>query len=255
MNRNSLPPRSLHNRAAFGLMMLAILLVGQAAPPERAEVVAIREALQPLQVVVGQWRGNTFRENIVHEANWAWDHRSKPAQPALVMNAPENPFFSQARLSYDPKTENYLLELKQEKSPTRKFEGDFTAPPETVVGDDGRSLQRTFTLQFDQTQPTGGEQWQVMLNQQENNRFLLELSKRRGRAALRRFDTVSNQRQGTSFAFSDEGYGEKTCIISGGLGTTPVAHNGKTYYVCCSGCQAAFEQDPEKWIAASMKKP
>lgn len=255
MSRSDDTPRPPRRRVPVGLMLLALLLLGQAAPPERAEVVAIREALQPLQVVVGEWRGNTFRENIVHEANWAWDHRSKPAQPALVMTAPDNPFFSEARLSYDPKAKHYLLELKQEKSPPRKFQGEFTLAPETVVGDDGRTLQRTFSLQFDQTQPATGEKWQVMLNQQENNRFLFELSKRRGRAPLRRFDTVSNQRAGTSFAFSDEGYGEKTCIISGGLGTIPVAHKGKTYYVCCSGCQAAFEQDPEKWIAASTKKP
>ena len=26
-------------------------------------------------------------------------------------------------------------------------------------------------------------------------------------------------------------------------------YKGKTYYVCCSGCKAAFEDEPERWIA------
>ncbi|MBR9804101.1 YHS domain-containing protein [bacterium] len=52
----------------------------------------------------------------------------------------------------------------------------------------------------------------------------------------------------------DEGYGEKTCIISGGLGTITVSHNGQTYYVCCTGCKAAFEDDPERWIARAEEQ-
>ena len=28
----------------------------------------------------------------------------------------------------------------------------------------------------------------------------------------------------------------------------PVAYQGKTYYVCCSGCRDAFRDDPEKYI-------
>lgn len=38
-------------------------------------------------------------------------------------------------------------------------------------------------------------------------------------------------------------------MISQGLGTTQVSYKGKSYWVCCSGCKAAFEEDPEKWIA------
>ncbi|MEZ5952658.1 MAG: YHS domain-containing protein, partial [Planctomycetaceae bacterium] len=67
-------------------------------------------------------------------------------------------------------------------------------------------------------------------------------------------DTVSTQREGTSLALIDEGYGEKTCIISGGLGTMTVSHKGQTYYVCCTGCKAAFEDDPERWIARAEEQ-
>ena len=218
-----------------------------------SEIAAVRQALQPLQVVVGRWRGNTYRENVVHEASWAWDHKSDPQQPALVMTAARNPFFQEARLTFQSDSEKYVLVLIDHDGDARRLEGTFSEVPEDVPGDDGPTLQRTYELTLEQTEPKTGEQWRVVLNQQENNRYLIVLSRQRGRSAFRGFDTISGQREGTSFAVSDEGYGEKTCIISGGLGTIAVRHGGQTYYVCCSGCQAAFEEDPEMWIAEFQK--
>ena len=246
--------RLIRLAAAYGsLMLLAATLLGQTSDTTN-EPAAIREALRPLQVVVGQWRGNTFREHVVHQVDWAWDHRSDPAAPALVMAAPKNPFFESARLSFDPDAEQYLLTVFEPSGERREFVGEFTEQPQDVVGDDGRGLQRTFEIRFEQTSPKSGERWRLVMNQQENNRFLVELEKRRGQGRFRRFDTFSNQRKGTNFAIVEEGYGEKTCIISGGLGTIPVSHAGRTYYVCCSGCKAAFEDDPEAWIAAAKAR-
>ncbi|MBA3315078.1 MAG: TRASH domain-containing protein [Planctomycetota bacterium] len=229
------------------------VVVAQAPSGQPADALAVRKALKPLQVVVGRWRGNTFRENTVHEASWAWDHTTNPKQPALVMTAAKNPFFREARLSFEPSSKKYLLTLSEPTGGQRVLEGNFIEEPQDRVGDDGRSLQRTYAIQFEQVEPQTGERWRVTLNQQENNRFLVELAKRRGTAPFRRFDTVSSQREGTSFALTEEGYGEKTCVISGGLGTTAVSHGGRTYYVCCSGCEAAFKDDPEKWIAEYEK--
>ena len=38
------------------------------------------------------------------------------------------------------------------------------------------------------------------------------------------------------------------CIITGGLGMIPVSYNGKTYYVCCSGCRDEFNANPKKYV-------
>lgn len=246
-------------RRVIGLGSLSLLLfagaAGQGTQETRGsvEIAAVRKALKPLQVIVGQWRGNTFRENVVHESSWAWDHRTDPKRPALVMTAAKNPFFREARLTFDPGSKKYALVLTEPSGATRRLEGRFAEEPQDVPGDDGRSLQRTYELELQQVEPKTGEQWRVVLNQQENNRFLMELSRRRGKAMFRQFDTVSSQREGTSFALTEEGYGEKTCVISGGLGTIAVSHAGRTYYVCCSGCEAAFKEDPEEWIAELEK--
>jgi YHS domain-containing protein len=34
----------------------------------------------------------------------------------------------------------------------------------------------------------------------------------------------------------------------------PVAYEGKTYYVCCTGCKEAFLADPKAFLAKAEKK-
>lgn len=214
---------------------------------------SVIDHLKPLQVLLGNWRGTTRREfegfKAVDAHGWVWDLRSDPQLPALVMSSGgKSPYVKQARLTWLPDTDKYRLTIVSPDEQNRVFSGEFSKPVEDVAGDDGK-LQRTFALSFTQTEPADAkEQFQYTFNQQENNRYLLEIEKKRGAASFRRFDTVSTQREGTSFALSDSDYGEKTCIISAGLGTISVGYQGRTYWVCCSGCKAAFEEDPERWI-------
>ncbi|MCA9048078.1 MAG: hypothetical protein KDA89_05085 [Planctomycetaceae bacterium] len=217
---------------------------------------AVMERLKPLQVLLGQWRGTTRREyegfKAVDQHEWIWDLRTKPDQPALILTSDKSPYLRKARLSWNNATSQFELSATDADDITREYTGDFTEPVHEVVGSDDK-LHRVFRLEFTQTdgsaESVGGERWQIAFAQQENNRYLLEVSRRRGTAAFSRFDTVSTQREGTSFAVSDSSYGEKECVISQGLGTMTVSYKGKTYWVCCSGCKAAFEEDPETWIA------
>ena len=225
------------------------------------KVDSIIDQLKPLQVLLGSWRGTTRREfdgfKAVDEHEWVWDLQSDPKQPALVMSwGGESPYVKDASMTWLTDSMQYTMTITSPADEQRVFIGKFTKEVEDVPGDDGK-LQRTFALRFTQTQPADAkERFQYTFNQQENNRYLMEIDKKRGKARFRRYDTVSTQREGTSFALSDSDYGEKTCIISAGLGTTQVSYQGRTYWVCCSGCKAAFEEDPERWIkrAAEEKK-
>ena len=76
----------------------------------------------------------------------------------------------------------------------------------------------------------------------------MEVSKKKSNG-LQKVDVVGTQRAGTSFAANDADYKDRMCVVSGGLGTTTVSYKGKSYYVCCTGCKAAFEDDPATWIA------
>jgi len=208
---------------------------------------AIIDKLDDLQILLGTWRGITQKTKNIDETNWVWDFQTEPKQPALLMESNANPYLNHARLTYLPESSEYQLTLAGDDE-TRVLTGQFSEEIRSEIGDNDQP-QKTYKLEL--TDPAEEDRGiRLVFNQQNNNRYLLEVyEQRRPGDRFFRIDTVSTQRQGTSMALIDEGYGEKTCIISGGLGTIQVSYQGKGYYVCCSGCKAAFEDDPERWIA------
>ncbi len=217
---------------------------------------SLLEAMEPLKVLTGAWRATPQRANAgdtLEEPSWAWDFRTEPGHPALVMSTSDSPYFRNIRLSYDVESRQFTMTIEGVDEQIRELRGTFETPPTEFQGDD-RRMHVTYKLTLDEVEPADErDQWQIALNQQDNNRYLVELSRHRSNG-FARFDTINTQRQGTSFAAADDDYGERTCIISGGLGTMTVSFEGKSYWVCCSGCQAAFNDDPEKWIARFEEK-
>ena len=61
-----------------------------------------------------------------------------------------------------------------------------------------------------------------------------------------RISEVGYTREGSNFG---KGTNYIECIVTGGVGTMAVTHQGKTYYVCCTGCRDYFNDDPEAVIA------
>ncbi len=214
--------------------------------------------LKPIQILLGQWRGTTRRQfgefKAVDSHEWLWDLQSSPEEPALVIASDKSPYLHSGRLTWDIAAQQFVLVGEDLDGTARTFRGDFTEKPHEVMGDDDKP-QKVFRLELEQDEADdAGEQWQLAITQQENNRYLLEVGRRRGNAAFSRHDTVSTQRDGTSFALSDSDYAERTCIISEGLGTTELKYKGRSYWVCCSGCKAAFEEDPATWIARAAER-
>lgn len=217
-------------------------------PSERRKQVVA--AMNALQIMLGGWRGITQKEvgefKAIEEPKWVWDFRSQPGQPALVMKSEQSQHITEARLTYLIERQLYQLTAKDKTGETRTLEGTFTAPVEEFEGEDHR-VHRKYKLQLTEV-ADARDALQLVFNQQDNNRYQLEVEKKRGQRFVR-IDTVGTQREGSSFAINDSDYKERTCVISGGLGTTQVSYNGKSYWVCCSGCKAAFDEEPEKWIA------
>lgn len=227
-----------------------------AGPDEARQRKSLLKAMMPLQVMLGTWKSTTQKEfgdfKALAEPEWVWDFLSDEDQPAMVMMSEQSPYFRELRLTYLSDEDTYRLQLTDPDGLTRTLAGTFSSPVEEFQGDD-KKLHHKYKLELTETNPpTDEDPWKVVLNQQDNNRYLVELERQRGLRFVR-FDTVANQRQGTSFALNDADYGEKKCIISGGLGTMQVSYQGRSYWVCCSGCKAAFEEDPATWIAEAAK--
>ncbi len=223
-----------------------------ASASSTASIEDVFNALQPLNILIGKW-DTTTRNQGPGDASWRIDPKTARTQPTLEMTTERHPYFKSAQLTYLPGKQVFQMLATDQDGQQRRYEGTYTEQPELTPGDDGK-LQRTFELELTEVGNDDARKLVgVKFNQQENNRMLMVVMRRSGQRMLVQ-DTVANQRQNTSFAISDTDYGERECIVSQGLGTTAVSFMGRTYYVCCSGCQAAFNDNPEFWIAQAEER-
>lgn len=223
-------------------------------PPDEVVV-----QLQPFQVLLGQWRWITQKKfgdfpKSGDDVRWVWDFKTRPGQPGLGAQSETSPYFRSLWITATS-ADSFEARLTADDGAVRVFQGTWVDGQEPRETPDGKILQRTFALQMMQVEPVEGEQWQLTVNLIDNNQYLLELKKRpTAQASLQLLDTVRQQREGTSFAVADSDNPGPKCIISGGLGTMTVSYQGKSYPVCCSGCAAAFNDEPEKWLSRLKKK-
>jgi YHS domain-containing protein len=81
--------------------------------------------------------------------------------------------------------------------------------------------------------------------------LILFEQRRQSQTFYTRVAEVGYTRQGESLASGSTG---PECVVTGGKGTIKVSYKGETYYVCCTGCQQAFEADPEGTLADYRKE-
>jgi hypothetical protein len=237
-----------------------------AKPAEKVKVAAEKQsqsiiaALQPFQVLLGKWRWiakKNFGKSVQtgEDLEWIWDFQTDPNQPSLKAATAGNPYFRTLWLTWLPEDDKFQLTAKTPEGDARVLQGSWTDKGEPKEESDGRKVQHTYKLQFSQVTPESGDQWLVTLNQLDNNQYLIEVLRRPAagkQPAL--LANIRQQRLGTSFAVADSDNPGPKCIISGGLGTMTVEYQGKSYPVCCSGCAAAFKDDPERWLARLAAK-
>lgn len=245
----NVPPPSRRQAAPVKLNLTSAGGEASADPvDEAARVDSVMAALRPLQILLGRWNG-TSRKAVLDQPEWVWDLTTDRRQPALVLTSDKGVYIHEGRLTFLTASQEYEFSVKDGEGNRRVYRGAFSKPVQDVPGDDQKP-QRTYKLLLTEVVPQDApEQWQLAIGQQENNRYIVEVDRKRGSGRFQRVDTVNTQREGTSFAISDTDYGDKTCLISQGLGTISVSYAGKSYWVCCTGCKAAFEEDPKKWVA------
>lgn len=221
-------------------------------PEKKYTTEDVRRALNPLQVMVGKWGVTSRNKPALDNLSWHWDFSDR-RQPALAFEAEKGHVVKSGKLTYYPGDESFQLVVTDAEDHVRTLDGEFRSEPQKVPGDDNK-LHMTYKLTLAEATPPDGEKaWQITFNQQDNNQILFELEEKRGSSFVR-FETLRNQRDGTSFARSFDDYGDRACIVSQGLGTMTVSYMGETYYVCCSGCESAFEEDPEYWIKKALER-
>jgi hypothetical protein len=213
----------------------ALLFVLPALYAEAPVPLSAKEGLRPFNELIGPWRGtgtpagsreeqqrNFWTETLA----WEWQFKGKDAWLKVAFDKSKH--FTTGELRYRPAQADYVLSLRTPEGKTLAFAGPLENRVLTLQREDKEEGQR---LVFSFLHP---------------NRFLYRYDVRPlGKTLYARKFQVGATKEGVPFASGD---GRPECVVSGGLGTTPVTFEGKTYYVCCSGCRTEFQEDPAKYV-------
>jgi hypothetical protein len=194
-----------------------------------------KEALQALQEYIGGWKGNGTAEKNKGDlwketASWSWRFKGKDVYLSVDMGTSK--LFKSGQMRFLPESGKYQLTLIDKQDNKRIYEG--------ALKKTGLALERK----------TGaGDTEQLKINVVGGgDRLVQEMwLKPQGRTLYSRQYQIAYTKEGVTFGTAGEKKPE--CVVTGGLGTMQVSYMGQTYYVCCSGCRDAFNENPAKIIA------
>jgi hypothetical protein len=223
---------------APGLTTGLFLLVATAPAAPESDLASAKEGLQKLQDFIGGWKGSGqpdkprpsprdpfWSENI----DWGW--RFKKADVFLRMNVKGSRHIKTAEMRYLPARKAYQLTVHTTDAKKQVYEGKLTGT----------------TLTLERVDPATKETQQIKMNTAaEGIRFIYRFARKdEGATIWKKEYVVATTRIGEELARKEKG---PECVVSGGRGTMPVTYMGETYYVCCSGCRDAFNENPKKYV-------
>ena len=196
-----------------------------------------REALQELGEFIGTWKGVGGPEKRRPEAgetwqevvSWRWGFKGEDAW--LVMNIKDGKYLKSGELRYVTDKKRFKLSAVTPEDKKQVFEGEYK---------DGY-------LTLARVDPATKETQRIIMNTLgEGVRFIYRYAhKGEDRTLFTKDYQVACTKEGESFGAKDK---KPECVVTGGLGTSQISYKGVTYYVCCSGCRDAFNENPEKFI-------
>jgi hypothetical protein len=224
-------------RRLFGLALvlgLAALPVLAADKDERAEKM---EALKVLNDYVGDWNGTGgppraragSKDFWTESVSWAW--RFKGDDVWLVMKIKDGKYFKTGEVRYLPDKKKYELTLTDVKDQKQVYQGELK--------------DEVFTLEH--VDADTKDTYKLTMNLAGDGVRLIYKSAKKasGKTLYVPQYEVACNKVGESLGAKEK---KNVCVVSGGLGTSTVTYQGKTYYVCCSGCRDAFNENPEKFV-------
>ncbi|WP_435020589.1 hypothetical protein TA3x_001913 [Tundrisphaera sp. TA3] len=238
-------------RRFIGCLIVGASIVvglGGDAPQSSAEASASRRAdqaaLKEYGSLVGTWKGTgqpkrgQSKGAWTEGATWAW--KLAPDAAALAVEFEKGKYLRSAVLRPGKGPGSFRLDATLADGSAREFTGQ---------GEAGKPL----ILRAEQAR---GGLARIILTIPNESRFLLLLDEANPGAstaiALARLGEVGYTRQGVAFAAG--GASGPECIVTGGRGTIKVSHQGKEYWVCCSGCRDLFNAEPAAILAESAAK-
>jgi hypothetical protein len=227
--------------ATLILSLGALLPLADAGKKSKDDGADAKEALQALQEFIGNWeKGNATHKkqgNWTEKASWSWRFKGKDVW--LTFDLDGSKLYKGGEVRFLPAKSKYELTLIDKAGKKAAFEGEL----------------KKSTLTVEHLNPDTSDTEQLKMNiAGGGDRLVYSLwVKPDGRTQFFKQLEVGYTRQGVTFGI-EAGGKKPVCVVTGGLGTSTVSYMGVTYYVCCSGCRDAFNENPAKIIADFNKK-
>ena len=197
-----------------------------------------RKALAALQDYVGTWKGagqvrrGSTQGAWIEESEWVWQFDKQGA--AIVLKSVKGKFVMQLELRATEKQDAFVATAKTPEGAALQFAGK--------LDDSGRLI---LVNKDPQNQTVGRISIRIVA---AGKRMIVMYEKLLTGTLYTRLGELGSTRKGSMFG---GGATMIECIVSGGKGTIPVTFNGKTYYVCCSGCRDYFNDNAAEVVAAA----
>jgi YHS domain-containing protein len=219
------------------LLSLTLAVADDKPAGEPAGLAGQKVRLAKMQALVGQWRGagqpqrGSDKDSWIAEADWAWAFENGKA--ALV-GASTGRYFKSLKLI--PGKEEGTFELSaalSDEDASITYAGKLDESDRLVLtaAEPRDGLPARISLRF----VAGGDRLLMLLEKKSATSDLLT-----------RMAEVGYTRKGSGFGKS---VSQRECVVTGGLGTIEVLYEGKTYYVCCTGCRDYFNDNPKEVMA------
>lgn len=241
--RQHLPISIIASCVAAASLMLAFATADDDTLP-RAEPSSGPGMLQPLNSVVGSWRGMGQPKRGSRRGAWQeqlvcrWDFAND--QPAIRFDSDQGRQYQQLTLTADSASNQLVLHQQTDKDTVRVYRG---AMPKKWPA----------RLQLSTSTADDGSCDRCTITQLSDIRLVMLFEHRTSeKGSFRRTAGIGYTRSGHRLAQTDGN--QRECIVTGGKGTIKVTHQGKTWYVCCEGCRQAFEDSPDEIIAAFLER-
>lgn len=233
--------KSLKSIAALSVAIVgAIALADEKASPDTASISAQKAALAEFNSLIGKWRGvgqprrGSNQGAWTEQADWIWDFADHGI--AIRVDVEKGTLAKTIRLTYDPAAKEYVASVTNPAGDVEQYRG---------------KLQKERLVLA--TPSDGSEIKQLTITLHSDKRTLILFEKRAAtQASFNRIAEIGYTREGTHLAGSSTSGPE--CIVTGGTGTIEVKYKGQTYYVCCTGCKQAFQDDPEGIIKEAAER-
>ncbi len=199
-----------------------------------------KEGLFALQEFIGGWKGTANDKSKgfwTEKSSWSWRFKGKDRWMTFDLDGSK--LYKSGEVRFLEDKGKYQITVIDKEGKKSVYDGEM----------------KKNVLTVERLNPDTSDTEQIKINLAGGGDRLVYAMwiKPDGRTLFTKKLEVGYTRDGVTFGV-DAGGKKPECVVTGGLGTMQVSYMGATYYVCCTGCRDAFNENPAKVIADYMKK-